>query len=252
MAIGMAACFLILQYVRFERSYDRFHENADRIYRVILERDQDLSAANHPGVGPALKADFPEVEEYARMAHQSIHLGDNVAVSYEDEQGNIKMFNEDRVYNVDPSFLTLFSFPFVYGDTENALSDASLIVISESISRKFFGSENPMGKTLHLLGRFPFTVNGVFQDVPENSHIQFDILIASWAYRNEGDYNKEGSWKWPEFYTYVKLDPLADPQQLEAKFPEFMQKYLGERMKEMNNEERLHLQGISIPGQQTQ
>ena len=179
LALGLAVCFLIVQYVRFELSYDRFHKQADRIYRVTVNSDRESSATNHPGTGPALKSDFPEVKEYARAVHQSIFLGSTAAWSYVNDNGKEKVFNEDRVYDVDPSFLTMFSFPFVFGDPENALSDASSVVISESVSRKFFGTIDPLGKTLVLNGDRPFTVTGVFQDVPENSHIKFDILISN-------------------------------------------------------------------------
>ncbi len=239
LAIGLAACFLIMQYVLFELSYDQFHESSDRVYRVLLEGYQTKSAANHPLIGPALQEDFPEVEAYVRMVHQSIIFGENVAISYDDGQGNVKMFNEDRLYDVDSSFFSIFNFPFVYGDSENALSEASSIVISEKVSKKFFGSENPLGERLLIFGRFPFTVSGVFKDIPGNSHIKFDILTATWMR------HQEGLRTWPEFYTYVKLDSLADPQQLAKKLPGFMEKYLGDRMREMNNEEWLHLQPIT-------
>ncbi len=160
LAIGMAACFLIVQYVRFELSYDKFHEKHDRIYRVIIDVDKESSATNHPGAGPALKQDFPEVQEYARIVHQSIFMGTNSTWAYVDERGEMKSFNEDRVYCADPSFITMFSFPFVYGDPHQALADNSSIVISQSISRKFFGDENPLGKTLLFRGERPFCVSG--------------------------------------------------------------------------------------------
>ncbi|MCG8306533.1 MAG: ABC transporter permease [Cytophagales bacterium] len=246
LAIGMAACFLIMQYVLFELSYDRFHENGDRIYRVILKTSQVTNASNHPGVGPALEADFPEVEEYARAVHQSIFMGDVAAWSHVDAKGNEMVFNEEHVYNVDPSFLSLFSFPFVFGDPGNALSDVSSVVISQTISKKFFGSENPLGKTLLLNGHRSFTITGVFEDVPENSHIKFDILVSFFLRNGWGDgWNPEWDWKWPEYYTYVRLVPQADPQKLEAKFPEFVSKYMGDIMEEFNIENHIHLQALT-------
>ncbi len=246
LAIGLAACFLILQYVHFELSYDQFHEQADRIYRVIREGGRTKGATNHPGVGPALKADFPEVQEYARAVHQSIFIGNLTTWSYIDEAGEVTVFNEERVYNVDPSFLTMFSFPFVYGNPEHAFPNTSAVVISESISKKFFGSDNPMGKTLLLNGQRPFTVTGVFQDVPENSHIQFDILVSyffteGWG----GEWNHNWDWRWPEYFTYVLLNPQAKAEALEAKFSDFAQQYLGEQMKELNEEERFFLQPVA-------
>lgn len=246
LAIGLAACFLIVQYVLFEMSYDRFHPNADNVYRVLLHGKNDLSAATYPGIGPALEADFPEVEESARMLHQSLFLADNIAVTYDDGSGNIVSFNENRLYDVDPSFLRMFSFSFVYGDSINALSKTGTLVISETLSRKFFGDQNPIGKTLHLLGRFPFTISGVFKDVPENSHVQFNILMASWMQnRMENDPTNEGLWKWQEYYTYIRLNSRADPKELEAKLSDFMRKYLGDRMNDNNGEGQIELQPLT-------
>jgi putative ABC transport system permease protein len=246
LAIGMAACFLIVQYVRFELSYDKFHEEHDRIYRVIIDADKESSATNHPGAGPALKQDFPEVQEYARIVHQSIFMGNSSTWAYVDEKGEMKSFNEDRVYCADPSFITMFSFPFVYGDPQQALADNSSIVISQSISRKFFGNENPLGKTLLLGGERPFTVTGVFKDVPENSHVKFDILVSFFLRDGwNGGWNHEWDWKWAEFFTYVQLDPQTDPSKLQAKFPALVEKFSGERMKERNKKYRFVLQPIT-------
>ena len=165
LAIGIAACFLIMQYVRFEQSYDRFHENHERIYRVLINFDLPtepvLSAANHPGTAPAMKADLPEVEESARIVHQSIFMGKSTW-SHVDAAGNKITFNEERVYNADASFLKMFSFPFVFGNRETALNEASAVVISESTAKKYFGTENPLGKTMILDGHRNFTVTGVF------------------------------------------------------------------------------------------
>ena len=245
LAIGMAACFLIVQYVRFEVSYDKFHEKHDRIYRVIIDADKESSATNHPGAGPALKQDFPEVQEYARLVHQSIFMGNSSTWAYVDEGGEMKSFNEDRVYCADPSFITMFSFPFVYGDPQQALADNSSVVISQSVAKKFFGNENPMGKTLLLGGDQPFTVTGVFKDVPENSHVKFDILVSFFLQDGwNGGWNHDWDWKWAEFFTYVQLDPQADPTKLAAKFPAFVEKFLGDRMKETNKTNRFVLQPI--------
>ena len=241
LAIGLAACLLILQYVRFERSYDRFHQNGENIYRVTINQ----SAANHPGAGPALKADFREVEEFARMLPQSIFIGNNAAWSYLDESGNEKVFNEERVYNVDASFLRMFSFPFIYGDPNTALSDVNSVVISERISNKFFGSENPVGKTLVLNGNRSFSVTGVVQNVPENSHLEFEILV-SYFHREGwgGGWGEDWNWTWPAFYTYVQLAPYANHEELKTKFPEFTSKYLGGAMRALDQEFKLELQPI--------
>lgn len=248
LAVGMAACFLVLQYVRFEWSYDKFHKNSDRIYRVTIEREHPASAirisAAHPGVGPAMKEEFAEVEEFTRVLHQSIFMGEVTTWSHIDDQGNEKVFNEERVYCVDPSFPDVFSFPFVYGDPKTALSDISSVVIAESISRKFFGSENPIGRTLLLDGRRNLTVTGVFKDVPENSHLKFNILVTFFFEEMKPRVSEEAHWKWAEYYTYVRLMPGTNPSAIEARFPDFVERHMGEYMRRMNFVEHFHLQPV--------
>jgi putative ABC transport system permease protein len=250
LAIGFSVCFLILQYVFFEYSYDRFHTNADRIYRVTVDfswaAGPALLAANHPGVGPAMKADYPEVEEYARIVHQSIFIGKVATWSHADDSGIEKIFNEDRVYCADPSFLKMFDFPFLYGDPESALDDASAVVISESVSKKFFGAVNPIGETMTLNGWRDFTVTGVFKDVVENSHIKFDILLTYFLPGGwNGNMNLNSNWSWPEYFTYVRLVPDADPKDLEAKLDDFIHKYESDRLRSLGAEEHFYLQPLT-------
>ena len=242
LSVGLAACFLILQYVAFELSYDKFHTDSDRIYRVYMD---DL-ATNHPGVGPAMKADFPEVEEYARIVPQSIFAGNIVGITYEDSVGNKTVFNEEKAYDVDPSFLTMFSFPFIYGDPTTALNDMSSIVISEATAEKFFADINPVGKTLVIDGFRSFTVTGVFKNIPENSHVKFNVLISAFM-RNfgQGDWQSAWNWRWPEFYTYIKLKPTATQQDLEAKIPGLVDQYLGDIMKELDKQYHFYVQPLT-------
>ena len=199
LAVGIAACFAIIQYVHFELSYDKFHKQAKNIYRVTLEWGKDKLAANHPGAGPALQADFPEVVEYARAAPVTLFTTNSITLTHVDDKGNKMALNEERIYLVDSSFLTMFSFPFVYGNPRLAFPTPNSIVITRSLSEKFFGSENPLGKDLLINGLQPLVVSGVIEDVPENSHIKFQLL----AQLRLGDYNH--SWVWPEYYTYIRM-----------------------------------------------
>ncbi|HLF34848.1 MAG TPA: ABC transporter permease [Cyclobacteriaceae bacterium] len=244
LAIGMAACLAIAQYVHFEMSYDRFHKNADHIYRVLLADIKKTHASNHPGTGPMLKDEFPEVKDYARMVHQTIFYRAVSTWSHIDEYDQIKTFNIQNVYNVDPSFVTMFSFPFLYGNPETAFTDLNSVVISRSVSQKFFGSENPVGKILIRDGYRSFTVTGVI-DVLENSHMKFDMLLSyffteAWG----GGWSHTVDWKWPEYFTYIQLDPAADPKYLEAKFQDVIPKYLGDWMKAINRQAYFRLQPI--------
>jgi putative ABC transport system permease protein len=179
LAIGMAACFFIFLYVRFELSYDRFHPQADHLYRVPFTFTGSLAnngtlATNHPSVGPALKAEFPEVIDEARLAPTSIFY--NASMLSYTEQGSTRTFDEEKTYVADSSFLTMFSFPFTNGNPSKALANPNSVVISASTARKYFGVEDPLGKTLTLNAQTPFKVTGVFRDIPENSHLKFNML----------------------------------------------------------------------------
>jgi len=247
LGIGMAACFLIVQYVHFEWNYDSNHRNRDRIFRVTVENvtptETTMIATNSPAAGPALKQDLPEVEEFARLLPQSIFLGESVACSTVGEPGDQKVFNENNIYCADPAVLTMFDFPFVYGDPATALNDLSSLVLSESESKKFFGDQDPRGKTMVLDGWKTLTVTGVFRDVPENSHIRFDMLVGYFfrprpgAEENLSALRDEANWKWAEFFTYVQLSPRADKQKLESKMDNLIERYSGEYLKRMSIKE---------------
>lgn len=197
LATGLAACFLISEFVVFEKSYDQFHSAADRIYRVTLNSSKDgMCAANHPAVGPVLQAALPEVEEYARMIHQSVILGSYSTWTYNDSSGSMVSINESNVYDVDPSFLSIFSFSFIEGNRLTALSDTKSIVISQKVAKHLFGSDTAIGKVLVLNGFQNFIVTGVFADLPDNSHMKFDMLIAYYMQSNWFDNN---NWRWAEF-----------------------------------------------------
>ncbi len=230
----MAACFFIFAYVHFESSYDGFHKNAADLYRVNISFGGSFGngtmATNHPATGPAMKADFPEVKEFARVVRPTLFLP-ATTISYTDKAGQDVTLNQEKMYIADPSFLTMFSFPFVSGDPATALNEARTIVISQSMAQKYFGNANPMGKLLNLNRQLPLKVTGVFKDVPENSHLKFDMLVS---FLTMGDKFGYTIWGWPEFYTYVKLAPGTNPQKVEAKFPPFIEHYLGNTMREMN------------------
>ncbi len=198
-------------------------------------------STNHPAVGPAMKADFPEVVDFARVVSPSIFMP-AATVSYTDSKANTVTFNQEKLYIADPSFLTVFSFPFLAGDPAQALAEGKTIVISGTMAHKYFGKGNPLGKTLYLNRQLPLKVTGVFRDVPENSHIKFDMLVS---FKTMGDNFGYDNWGWPEFYTYVLLAPGTDPKKVEAKFPSFIDKYLADKMRELNFRTFFHLQPIT-------
>jgi putative ABC transport system permease protein len=136
----------------------------------------------------------------------------------------------------------LFSLPLVAGNATTLLEDRDGIVLSEPTAKKYFGNEDPLGKIIYINKQLPFKVTGVFKDVPENSHIKFDMLISFDAIDKDFGFT---NWRWPEFYNYVLLAPGANPKKLENKFPEFVDKYLGSVMKQLNFSCQFHLQPIT-------
>ncbi|MCG8317952.1 MAG: ABC transporter permease [Cytophagales bacterium] len=246
LAIGITAYVLIIQYVKFEFSYDQHHPRVDDLYRVTLttnlgEKGFITSATNHPAVAPAMKADFPEVENYTRLFEQSIW--GTFVLSSTDNSGEVMKLNakDEHVLIADNSVLSLFAVSLLQGNPETALKDPQSIVLSASFADRFFGGEDPMGKTISINNKFPLKVTGIFEDLPQNTHIHFDILVPL-SFMDE-DWLRN-MWKWPEFYNYIRLKPGTNPGTLEAKFPAFIKKYLGELMSEHGFEAKFELQPV--------
>ena len=247
LSIGIAACLLILQYVSFELSYDQFNKNADDIYRVVNDRYQNGKLVQHgtitySAVGKAMQDDFPEVINHARV----FPFG-KMIISTAD-----KKIGDQNVLAVDNSFLTMFSYPFVAGNAQTALKDPFDIVITETSARKIFDVRNNnfpaiIGKTF-MMGKdsTPYKITGVCKDVPENSHLQFDML-ASYVTMLAGKYPyKQADYDFTDsdFWHYVQLKHGADYKTLEAKFPAFSQKYF-QGNEVSGSDEKFYLQPLS-------
>lgn len=234
LAIGMAASLLILSYVAYERSYDNFHPGIDRIFRVELDSYQNgklafKSATSYPAIAPTLKKDFPEVEETARL-----YDANSSVVAYENNR-----FREDNYYFADSSIFRVLHIPFAQGDPATALQGPGKVVISETIARKYFGTADPMGKTLKL-DRDAYQVRGVFRDFPKASHLELDLLFS---YRTEPD--AQTSWGWYDFFTYVKLRPGTDPARFGAKMRDLVMRYDDQDRKKWGFRNELLLQPVS-------
>jgi putative ABC transport system permease protein len=181
LAVGMTAFLLIVMYVSFETSYDKFHEKADQVYRlnVDIKSANDLlkfSVSSAP-IGPAIKADFPEVLESTRIFPGGVLI-----------KVNNQLFKEDRVFVAEPSIFDVFSFPLIKGDPKTSLKDPNSVILTETTAKKYFGAADPMGKTLLMDGKIPVNVTGIAKDVPSNSQFKFDILysISSLEKQNPG------------------------------------------------------------------
>jgi putative ABC transport system permease protein len=231
LAIGLSACFLIWQYVRFESSYDTFHQNRGRLYRVPMEIRENgtlvnSTASTFSALGYSMKSSMPEVEDYTRLVKTSLFtndLGKYVANALEfsriDESGNVVSFIEERVWFSDAPLLKMFSFKMLEGATD-ALVEPHSIVLTRSVAKKYFGETSALGKELRLNSDEIYKVTGVIEDVPANSHLQFDILLSFSTMRPRiGDMND--FWGWTVFYTYVLLGENTNVAGVHEKLNEF-------------------------------
>ncbi len=231
LAIGMAACLLILQYVTFELSYDDFHANKQDVYRLKQNRYNKgvLTtewAAGCAAIGPAMKEAFPEVVDYVKLRPT-----EGVMI-YKGAPGGPVRFKEEKMYLVTPSFFSVFSFPLLEGNPATALREPNKAVISASAARRYFKEEDPMGKSLSLNGSDAFEITGVFEDVPENSHLKFDLLLSFATFVQWAGEGADNAWQWDGFYNYVLLQPGTDPDALEAKIPALIEEKAGQELKE--------------------
>jgi putative ABC transport system permease protein len=223
LTIGMVCTSLILLYVNFEMSYDGFHLNKNNLYRInkVSYENGELnykSAFTFSGQGPVTKSEIPEVVDYVRLFHSEGVL-QNLRSNNE-----LVSFREKDIYYADASFFNLFSYHLIIGETQSALEKPNSIVLSESSAKKYFGSENPIGKVIKYKNE-DFIVNGVFEDIPQNSHLTFSALLSFSSLK----ISDENVWSTHAFYTYILLKDKTNPNDIEPKlskaFEKFIEKY---------------------------
>ena len=225
LAIGLATCLLMLFYVTDELSYDKFNEKADRIYRV----DGDIQfGGNHfvlavapDPMGPALKKDFPQVEQYVRFRGYGGLLV---------KKGNANI-NEDRVIYADSTLFDVFTLPMIQGDPKTALTEPNSVVITETTAKKYFNSIDVVGKNLVINDTANFKITGVIKDVPSQSHFNFDFFVSL----SSNDESRQNNWVSNNFNTYIVLKKGADPKKLESQFDAMVIKYVGPQVKQLMN-----------------
>jgi putative ABC transport system permease protein len=221
LSVGIAATLIILIYVTDEVSYDRFHQNPELIYRVFftgrLQGTEVRSAVSASPVAEAMQKQIPDVAEVVRFG-----LWRTMPMSYGD-----KNFTEKHFLVADSNFFKFFSFPFIAGDPETALRGTNKIVITESVAKRYFGDESPLGKIM-VRGseRSPSEVTGIVKDPPHNSHIDFDIILSGESW----DYMKDGQWTSTNLYTYIRLHPLADPKKVGDQLNLIAEKNMGSEL----------------------
>ncbi|GAB5527270.1 MAG: ABC transporter permease [Roseivirga sp.] len=240
--VGITACLLITLHVLEEITYDNFHPKADQTYRVVMDMYgqgelKTKSAPVYPAVGPGLLADFPEVEMYTRI----LPFGDGV-YSVRQADGSLKRFNENKAVLGDENFFRMFGFRLLDGNPESVLSKANQIVVSETAGKRYFGNENPVGKTIMYRGTEEFMVTGVFEDFPENSHMQFELItsLKTW----DGFEEWPGNYGWYDFYTFIKTNGAVEQKVLDEKLSTYLDGKKAEFYAERNVREVLWTQKV--------
>jgi putative ABC transport system permease protein len=228
LAVGLTCAILIITYIQNELSYDKFNKNADQIYRVTREwfnnnGESSLHLARvAPPIGPLLKNDFPHiVKEEVRFLQDDdvfLEINNNPVV-------------ENRFFWAEQSVFNIFTIHFIEGDPETALKEPQTLVITQSAAKKYFGNEDPLGKTIKYNHEYDFKVTGVTQDVPENSHFHYDFLASFITLYNAnavGRKELETNWGSNNYITYLLIPKGMPIEQLKNKVPGFIDKYVAQ------------------------
>jgi putative ABC transport system permease protein len=226
LSVGIAACLLILQYVSFQLSFDRFNANADDIYRVTNDRYQNGNLIQHgtitySAIGKAMQDDFPEV-----INHTRVRPGGGIFIN-----GDKKLGDQDG-YAVDNAFLDMFSYELIAGDKTNALTQPNTIILSEKLARNMFDVrgndlQSIIGKTIKLNNDAPYKITAICKDVPENSHLNFSFLLSYVTLYSGGYGWKQADYDFTDsdFWHYIQLKDGTDYKTLEAKLGAFSQRH---------------------------
>ena len=222
LAVGVASCLVIMLYVINEFSYDRHFTDHDRIYRVQAEikfGDNHLRLAVTPApLSEVLQKDFPEIEASARFWNS----GTTIFRRAEDS------FKEPNTVFADSSLFKVLDIPFIAGDPKTALKEPATMVISRKAADKYFPNEEALGQTLISNSGRSWKISGVMENMPSNTHFNFDFILSLVTI----DYNRDGNWLSNNFNTYIKLREGTDPKNLEAKFPKMIDTYVGPQAKQ--------------------
>jgi len=238
LAVGMACFLLIILFVQYEFGYERHHKKADRIYRVNVEQHRPggvFRAQSSPvPLAPTLHSELPEVMQFTRF----LSFG-NSLVSFEDKQ-----FYETDVYCVDQGVMEMFDFPFVLGQAETALEDKNFVVITQDIAVKYFGREDPIGKSLVIDGEIPLNVTGVIQNHPKSTNMNPQILISFKTVESLAPPSFFTNWISQQLESYILLSPDHRVQDMEDKIGDVFSKYQNTqdvRVLKLEQFKRMHL-----------
>jgi putative ABC transport system permease protein len=225
LAIGITAFLLISLFVKYERSFDTFYKNSDRIYRLRYERSSAEGesvkfASCCPPAATRIRELYPEVEIIARIFRYraTVIFGD-------------RKYYEERMYFAEPQIFEVFDFKLITGDASKGISNANCAFISESYCKKYFGEKDPLGQTITVDKEMSFVITGIFRDIPENSHLNFDILLSWPNLLTHYGPDIESSWGDTGFFTYFILKSGTSPKEFEEKLKSLVERDFGEVLK---------------------
>ncbi len=232
LAIGIASSLIILLHVEDEMSYDDFHPNGDYIYKVVLERVYPDHITNYAIIphsfSEVMVKDFPEVKNAVRLF--SIGRNNPIVVRHVDSAGDEKVFEEFGLLAADSTFFDFFKFDLILGNAADVLSEPQNMVITEATAKKYFGNSDPINQTLKTdFG--DFTVKGVCQNIPDNSHFEFDFLIPlkTIPFLQVENFTSFST------HLYLELNTDASPEALESKFPAMVANYAAPQIEQNLN-----------------
>ncbi|MFQ5772047.1 MAG: ABC transporter permease, partial [bacterium] len=236
LAIGLACCILIFLFVSHEMSYDKYHNDVERIYRIpTIVKSASVEKPFARGLTPlipTLRENYQEVETAVRFHYLNTS---NVKVEYNDQ-----VFIENSFMVTEPEMFRVFTIPFLLGNPSTALDRPGTIVITKEIADRIFGDNNPLGETLKVNGS-PYEITGVVENAPENTHLRYDIMLSLKTVASRLNLD---NWGWTGFYSYVKLRPNVNPQEFERKIRKIAHNYIGETLDKLGIEFILFLQPL--------
>ncbi len=237
LAVGMGVCLLIYQYIHFELSYDRFHDNAENIYRLTQTtirngENQGTAVYTTRALGPTGKESIPETKDFVRVRPDDVGL---IVINPKNDEKH----QENGIWYTDDNFLQIFNFPLQFGNPATALNGMNNIVLTQSMATKYFGDADPIGEVLKISAGTlsgDFIVTGVLEELPMNSHLQFDFLLPMafllehWRLYKDQD----NGWEWNDFVTYVAFDKNADLDEVSEKYDQLVASHTGEEVAKSN------------------
>lgn len=233
LALGIACFFLIMLYVQFEMSYDKFHKNSDRIYRAVPGLYNYVFTP--PPLAPILKEEYPEIESIARISRFGISRRDRILFSHKEKQ-----ILENDVFLADPEIFDVLTLDLIKGDPQTALYDPNSIIMTEAMAEKYFGNEDPMGKTLTYENSHAFQVTGIMRNYPENSHLSINFIIPFENNRIVQGYELT-FWGWNYVHTFCLIHEIADIKAMEKRSNAMLIKHrFNNEVNERNKDDQIY------------